>query len=191
MTMNFDEVVTVVASRPRPLLVGIDGLPLAGKTTLALRLIRELGADCLWLDDLVKEEAEWSSRDQPSFPFDYIRYDAFMDSVRDLAQSRRCSFFPYDWETGRVSEEPRVVNGDGIALVEGVSALHPQLAPLYDLKIWVESDPATTLQASLKRGVGSWAREWELMFLPSVELYLRTAPKARADIVALGREAME
>ena len=34
-------------------------------------------------------------------------------------------------------------------LVEGVSVLHPDLAPLYDLRIWVESDPETTLAASL------------------------------------------
>jgi hypothetical protein len=80
-----------------------------------------------------------------------------------------------------------VVRGDGIALVEGVSTLHPDLAPLYDLRIWIESDAETTLAASLQRGVGSWAHEWEFVFLPSVELYLQTDPKARADLVACGR----
>jgi hypothetical protein len=74
-----------------------------------------------------------------------------------------------------------VIRGDGIALVEGVSVLHPDLAPLYDLHIWVESDPETTLAASLERGVGSWAYEWQFMFLPGVELYLRTDPKSRAQ----------
>ena len=34
---------------------------------------------------------------------------------------------------------------DGPVIVEGVSALHPDLAPLYDLRIWVESDAATVL----------------------------------------------
>jgi hypothetical protein len=82
-----------------------------------------------------------------------------------------------------------VIRGDGIALVEGVSVLHHDLAPLYDLRIWVESDPETTLAASLERGVNSWAHEWRFMFLPSVELYLRTDPKSRADVVALGRGA--
>jgi len=82
-----------------------------------------------------------------------------------------------------------MIRGDGIALVEGVSALHPDLAPLYDLRIWIDSDAASTLAASFERGVGSWAHEWELMFLPSVELYLQTNPKARADVVARGRGA--
>ena len=66
--LTFNEVVALVGSRPKPLLVAIDGLPLSGKTTLALRLIKELGAECLGLDDLVRPEAEWPSRDKPSFP---------------------------------------------------------------------------------------------------------------------------
>ncbi|MBV9252349.1 MAG: hypothetical protein JO227_24275 [Acetobacteraceae bacterium] len=169
------------------MLVAIDGLPLAGKTTLAVRLVEELGAECLWLDDFVKPETEWPARDRPSFPFDFVRYSDFVIAVRALADNRRCSFRPYDWSMGCVADKPKVIRGDGVALVEGVSALHPDLAPLYDLRIWIESDSKTTLSASLERGVGTWAREWELMFLPSVELYLQTNPKTRADVIALGR----
>ena len=72
-------------------------------------------------------------------------------------------------------------------MVEGVSALHPDLTPLCDLRIWVDSDPATTLQASLARGVGEWANEWRDLFLPSVELYAATNPRARADLIVAGR----
>ena len=185
--MTFDEVVALVASKPKPMLVGIDGLPLSGKTTLALRLIEEFGAECMGLDDFVRPETEWPSRDTPSFPFDYIRYSEFVAAVRSLAHDRRCFFHPYEWDTGNIAREPTVSRGDGIALVEGVSVLHPDLAPLYDLRVWVESDPETTLAASLERGVGSWVHEWQFMFLPSVELYLRTDPKSGADVVALGR----
>jgi uridine kinase len=187
--LTFNEVVALAASRPKPLLVAVDGLPLSGKTTLALRLIKELGAECLGLDDLVRPEAEWPSRDKPSLPFDFVRYDEFVDAVRSLAQNRCCSFHPYNWEKGHIEDLPKVVRGDGIALVEGVSALHPDLAPLYDLRVGIESDMETTLAASLERGVGFWAHEWEFMFLPSIELYLQTNPKARADVVALGRGA--
>lgn len=187
MPVSFEEVIAMIGSMPTPLLVAIDGLPLAGKTTLALRLMRELDADCLWLDDFVKPEADWPTRDTPSFPFNYIRYGEFMAAVRDLAQVRRCSLHPYDWDTGRIADQPKVVRGDRIALVEGVSALHPDLTPLYDFRVWVDSDAETTLSASFARGVGAWAREWEVMFMPSAQLYLQTDPKSRADIVAMGR----
>jgi uridine kinase len=189
MALSFDEILRLVASKPTPLLVAIDGLPLAGKSTLAFRLIEELSAECLWLDDFVKPQAEWTWKDRPSFPFDYIRYGEFIAAVTALARHRRCVFHPYDWDHGRVAELPRAVRGDRIAIVEGVSALHPDLAPLYDLRIWVESDPATTLKASVERGTGSWQREWELVFLPSVDLYLETNPRTRADLFASGRGA--
>jgi hypothetical protein len=101
--LTFDEVVALIASQPKPLLVAIDGLPLSGKTTLAQRVIEELGAECLALDDLVRPEAEWSSRDKPSFPFDFVRYDEFVDAVRSLAHNRCCRFHPYNWETGVLS----------------------------------------------------------------------------------------
>ena len=76
---------------------------------------------------------------------------------------------------------------DQLVIVEGVSALHVDLAPLYDLRIWVESDAQSTLAASAQRGMGPWVREWRELFLPSVELYLLTKPRERADIVARGR----
>jgi hypothetical protein len=75
----------------------------------------------------------------------------------------------------------------GWIIVEGVSALHPDLAPLYDLRIWIESDAASALAALGQRGMGPWAREWRELFLPSVELYLQTKPWERADILARGR----
>ena len=77
--LTFNEVVALIASRPKPLLVAIDGLPLSGKTTLAQQIIEELGAECLGLDDLVRPEVEWSSRNKPSFPFDFVRYDEFVN----------------------------------------------------------------------------------------------------------------
>jgi hypothetical protein len=89
---SFDEVVALVASQPKPLLVAIDGLPLSGKTTLAQQVTEELGAECLGLDDFVRPEAEWSSRDKPSFPFDFVRYGEFVDAVCSLAHNRRCWF---------------------------------------------------------------------------------------------------
>jgi hypothetical protein len=84
--------------------------------------------------------------------------------------------FSPSYRTGERADSDRVVRLDGPVIVEGVTALHPDLAPLYDLRVWVESDAATVLDAARARGVGNWAREWEVMFVPSVALYLRTDP---------------
>lgn len=110
-----------------------------------------------------------------------------MAAVMGLATNGRCSFRPYDFETARIESTVREVRVDRLVIVEGVSALHVDLAPLYDLRIWVESDARSTLAACAQRGFGPWAREWRELFLPSVQLYLLTKPRERADIVARGR----
>lgn len=189
MKLSFDDAVALALAGPAPSLVAVDGLPVSGKSTLADRMVGALGAECLYLDDFVKPEALWSSRTSPSFPFAYIRYEEFLDAVKRLAQHGRCTYRPYDWDARQVQDEPRTITLAKPVIIEGVSALHPELAPLYDLRIWVDSDAATTFSAALQRGVGAWEREWREMFLPSVDLYLESKPWERADLRVAGRGA--
>ena len=170
-------------------LVAIDGLPVSGKSTLAQRLEDELGASVLYLDDFVRPESEWRSGAQPCFPFAYFRYDDFMAAVRDLAAGRPARYRRFDWARGRVSEDWHTVPSEGLCVVEGASALHPELTPLYDLRLWVQSDAATTLSAALTRGVGDWEQAWKDLFMPSVALYMASDPRQRADYCVAGRGA--
>jgi uridine kinase len=186
--IDFDAAVALLQARPTGL-VAIDGLPVSGKSTLAERLEKELGAVVVYLDDFVRPEAEWRGVATPAFPFPYIRYDAFLAAVAALAQGQTARYRRYDWTTGQVAETWREVRSEGLVVIEGVSALHPTLAPLYDMRFWVESDGATTLAASLARGVGDWEREWRELFTPSVALYLETDPWRRANHVVAGRGA--
>jgi uridine kinase len=92
MMLDFEKVIAKVVQRSPLRLVAIDGLPLAGKSTLADRLALVIGAGCVRLDDFVKPEAEWRSHEQPSFPFDFIRYDEFMAAVIEFAVGGVCSY---------------------------------------------------------------------------------------------------
>jgi uridine kinase len=67
--LTFDEVVGLVRARLGLRLIGIDGLPVAGKSTLASQLAEATGGACIHLDDFVKPEAEWRWHNRPSFPF--------------------------------------------------------------------------------------------------------------------------
>jgi uridine kinase len=185
--IDFGAAVSLIAAQPGLRLVGIDGLPVSGKSTLAGRLEAELGATIVYLDDFVRPPADWRGKVGPAFPFPYIRYDQFSQTVRTLAGRRAARYRRYDWSTGRLADAWTEVGADGLVVVEGVSALNPQLAPLYDLRLWVESEPATTLAASLARGVGDWEGEWRELFMPSVALYLATQPRQRGDHLVAGR----
>jgi uridine kinase len=127
---------------------------------------------------------------RPAFPFEYIRYDEFIDAVRSLASTGECSYAPFDYETLTVSAEPRTVTLARPVIVEGVSALNPALTPHYGVKLWVDSDRASVLRTAELRGGGVWLEAWRTLFLPSMDLYMRTQPERRADIVVLGRGAV-
>jgi uridine kinase len=176
-----------VRTRRGTRLIGIDGLPVSGKSALAGRIESALGATIVYLDDFVRPEAEWRDAALPAFPFPYIRHDEFRETVITLGEGRAALYRRYDWEKGRLAAEWTEIAPDGPIVIEGVSALHPLLTPHYDLRLWVESDEATTLEASLVRGVGDWEREWRELFMPSVALYLASQPHLRADQVVAGR----
>lgn len=185
--IDFDTVLNLLRARPDARLVAIDGLPVSGKSTLAERLVAERGASCVYLDDFVRPEAEWRGIAKPALPFPYIRYGAFLETVQTLASGGTARYRRYDWAAGQLANEWCEIRSDGLVVIEGVSTLHPALAPLYDLRFWIESDAETTLAASLARGVGEWEDEWRDLFMPSVALYLESDPARRADYRVAGR----
>jgi uridine kinase len=189
LTMN--EAVSRLAALSGRALVGVDGLPCAGKSTLVDMVLARREAEVIYLDDFVRPEADWPSHDRPAYPFDYIRYDEFIAVVQSVADGVPAQFSPFDWTTGRISEALRTIEGAGLVIVEGVSALAPALSPLYELSIFVDSDRTSVLAAASARGLGPWAREWETLFLPSADLYMVTRPQDRAGWIVGGRGAAE
>ncbi|MGP8025823.1 MAG: uridine kinase [Acidocella sp.] len=169
----------------RPL-IAIDGLPCAGKTTLAMRLQEIHGFECLHVDEFLRPEDEWHGS-QPAFPFPYIRYEEFLQAVTDLAEQGECSYAPYDWKTLAVSTTPRRITTHRPVIVEGISALVPLLEPYYGLKIFVDSDRRSIQDVARTRSLGIWLREWREIFLPSADMYMLTRPERRADMIVPGR----
>jgi uridine kinase len=184
-----EEVLERAAGSIDPPLVAIDGLPCSGKSTLAGRLQDEFGFECVYLDDFVLPRSEWPSDRKPAFPFRYIRYNEFLDTIRSLSMTGKCAYAPFDWQTMAISKATKEIVVNKPVLIEGVSSLNDVVCHLYGLRIFVDGDRATTLEAALARGAGRWAAEWQEWFLPSVDLYMKSRPKRRADLIVVGRGA--
>jgi uridine kinase len=185
--VSIDDVIARIARGVYPPLIAVDGLPCAGKTTLVEYLRSRIDLECMQLDEFVLTERDWPSRNKPAFPFEFIRYDEFLAAIIALALSGQCAYRPFDWEKLEISTELRIVRMTKPVVVEGVSSLNPSVCHLYGLRIFVESDRTTALAAANDRGAGVWGNEWRDLFLPSADIYMRTHPEGRADLLVPGR----
>ncbi len=171
----------------RPLLIGIDGRPCAGKTTLTMELADALNAQTIYLDEFFIPQKLWPKDAKPAFPFFYFRYNEFLEGVKTLAQGRPFHYFSHDWDKNGLSAEPTIITPDKVIIVEGVSALNPELVDLYFKKIWVASDRKNERAAVITRDGEKNILLWQKFYIPSIDLYCLSKPWERADILYAGR----
>lgn len=169
----------------RPLLIGIDGRPCSGKSKIADLLIETLHAEGLFLDDFFRPQTEWPNHIHPAFPFPYFRYKEFLEGVLKLSKGMVFEYQPYDWTTNRI-EGTRMIDPKNIIIVEGVSVLCEPLVPCFYKKILIVSDASNEFEAICQREKNN-IKVWNELYLPSVNIYWRTKPWERADILYAGR----
>lgn len=172
----------------RPLLIGIDGRPCSGKSTLADLLIEELHAEGLFLDDFFIPQTQWPNPINPAFPFPYFRYQEFLEGVLKLAEGKLLEYQPYNWNTNSLDKVRIIDPTKNIVIVEGVSVLCEQLESSFYKKILVVSDENNELEAICQRENNN-INIWNELYIPSVDIYWRTNPWERADILFAGRGA--
>lgn len=184
-----DVVAHITAMPTTPRLLAIDGFPCSGKTTWAERLAAAIGLPVLSLDEFVVPPAERPADIRPGFPFPFFRTDEIKTVVQTLSRGAVASFYPYDWDTERLTTAKR--NLEAPLIVEGCSVLSEELAPLFDLRLWMESNVRTLLAAQRARDGDRDADIWRELYLPSVESYMQTQPWRHADFFVAGRGAGE
>jgi uridine kinase len=188
MLLAFDQVAEILNNRLREVdLIAIDGLPCAGKSTLATYLSRRFGLPVLGFDAFYLPEESWATDIAPCTPFPFFRMREFYEAVRDLKIAGRCRYRPYDWAIGAISAGAIEMHRNGPLIVEGCSVLEATIAPFYDLKIFVESNAATLMEALRERDGELDSPNWQRLYLPSVDLYMQTTPRHRADVAVTGR----
>ena len=173
------------------LLVAIDGLGGAGKSTLVQLLgqqLKTLG----WIVAVVKHDDFYlPSNQRENQQAGVIGCDFDWERLRDQVLTpikAGCSthYQRYDWETD-VLAEWRTISASDVVLVEGVYTMRRELTNLYDLKIWVECPRAIRLARGIARD-GEKARTiWEQDWMPKEDDYIKThLPRERADLFVNG-----
>jgi uridine kinase len=171
----------------RPVLVGIDGLGGAGKTTLA-DSIAEARPDVQVIhgDDFYGPEERdwrsWTARQGYQRYFDHERLSA--ELLEPLRHGRPARFRRYDWGEKTLGEWVDVAP-HGLVVVEGVYLLRPQLRQAWDLSVFVEVPRHVRGARLAARGQddAGWIERW----MAAEDYYEQVHdPAGAADLVVPG-----
>jgi len=189
-TLHKRKVLALIAQKTvagSTMLVAIDGLGGAGKSTLAAQLLVSLqDAAIVEVDDFYRpmaasERAELGPRDGYDRYFDWRRLRD--DVLGPLIRGSRARYRRYDWAANKLAEWREVEPG-GVVLVEGVYSIRPQLRPYYGVTVYVDTPRQDRLARMLARGGDlSWLEHW----MAAEDWYLEhERPGEHVDLVVYG-----
>lgn len=142
-----------------PLLIGIAGGTGSGKTTLAARLVSELGGGVTLI------EHDWYYRDRSTMPEaerEEVNYDepAALDNallathLSELRAGRSVECPQYDFATHTRKKATRLVSPASIIAVEGILLFAiPELCTAFDLRVFVDTDDDIRLLRRISRDI--------------------------------------
>lgn len=152
--------------------VAIDGLSGAGKTTLARQVGAALGAQVVHLDHI------------------YPGWDGLAASVGilttlvldPLAHGRPAAYRRWDWERSRWAESHPVAKA-AFLVVEGAGASVLPAGEYAAVRVFLEADRALRLRRGIERDGDAYRPHWERWAAQERRLFARDGTRQRADLV--------
>ncbi len=187
----------------RPVMVALDGIDAAGKTTLADELVpwcRRHKRPVLraTIDGFGRPKSERYARGEFSpvgyyqdafdYPFLIERFlkplHAFEEPVSVIAAK-----FDFRTDSEALRKEIQIARNT-VVLFDGVFLFRPELREYWDLKIFIEIDFETSFKRGVEReaplpgGPDNIRRKYEARYIPGQQIYMaEVRPRSLADIV--------
>jgi uridine kinase len=146
--------------RRPPVVIGIAGGTGSGKTTVANVILQRVGADKIALlphdayykdlQDLPRAQRDMVNFDHP----DSLETDLLVRHIGQLRQWEPVEIPIYDFTTHSRTQRTQRIDPQPVILVEGILIFHePALRELFDVKIFVDTDPDIRFIRRLQRDI--------------------------------------
>ncbi|XP_013419170.1 uridine-cytidine kinase 2-B-like [Lingula anatina] len=163
---------------PRPFLIGVAGGTASGKTSVCQKIVEKLGQanvernqrqvitisqECFYRN---LTQAEKDLAVQGKFNFDHpeaFDFDLMLKTLQDIKERKPVKLPAYDYATNaRKETEWIVVYPADVVLFEGILVFYcKQIREMFDMKLFVDTDPDTRLSRRVLRDTIELGRDLE------------------------------
>jgi uridine kinase len=173
-------------SRPTPLVIGIAGGSGSGKTTVANVVMQRVGAENIAYlphDAYYKELGHLPPNQRAQINFDHpdsLENELMIQHIQALREYQPVALPVYDFSTDSRTDKTIEVKPQRIIIVEGILIFAvPDLRRMFDLKIFVDTDPDIRLIRRLQRDISERGRSTESV----INQYLSTVRPMHLEFV--------
>ena len=153
---------------PDPLTIGIAGGSGSGKTTVAQEILSRVGPDriaFLQHDSYYKDLSGLPPNQRAELNFDHpnsLETDLLIEHIRCLQAGQPVQVPIYDFSTHSRTDRTFTVAARRVILVEGILIfVEPALRDLFDIKVFVDTDPDLRFIRRLQRDISERGRTTE------------------------------
>jgi uridine kinase len=169
-----------------PLIIGIAGGSGSGKTTVASEILSRVGSDKIAYlphDAYYKDLSGLPPIQKCEINFDHpdsLESELLIKHIIELKKGKTIELPVYDFSTDRRTEKTIRINPHRVIVVEGILIFaEPGLRPLFDIKIFVDTDPDLRFIRRLQRDINERGRSPESV----IEQYLKTVRPMHLEFV--------
>lgn len=169
-----------------PVTIGVAGGSGSGKTSVSKAILERIGTE-----HIAYLEHDAYYKDIRNIPFshtkiinfdhpDTLETELLVEHIKDLKQGRTVAVPIYEFTTYRRTDQVKMVQPQPIILVEGILIFaEAELRKLFDVRIFVDTDPDIRFIRRLKRDIAERGRTVESV----IEQYLTSVRPMHLDFV--------
>ena len=157
-------------SAQRPFFIAIAGASGAGKSTMAQNILKVFNGDAVILsqDRYYRDQSHLPAQERDRLNFDHpdtIDFALFKSHLEALGRGESIQVPTYDFKTHSQTDKYTTVSPKQVIIVEGILLLAmPELRPLFDMKIFVDTDPDICILRRAKRDQEERGRSFESVY---------------------------